>query len=406
MSSRHRDQDVRTAHIGSFYHVAMSPQTQFRSATQGTVRSCDDYVGQRDRANDFVLDERDFHFIRLNGEWRNESNVLVVGCYDMPCSHMEPQAPSPLSDRYGLLDVLDLSDYAWKVLANTNPNKPEYSIPTQIGELAELPSLVRGFGNSLLAKVAYGHLTWRWAVKPMLSDFQKMMNFQQLFLDKMRDLRQLEKGKKLRKRCHLAKDDYDTGWGVIDYPFETVVTSVWGVERITYRMRMWGTVSYRLDPSFDWPYWFEYFGVDKLSKRSKMNARSARMRNYAENIIKGVTGYETLAAAWELLPWSWLADWFLGIGDVISACNNTIPLTWGSICVMRTSSATKEFKITRIPEWCTATVPQPSVRIVKERYVAVPVLPFSFSLPLFDGGKWSVLASLAALTLDGSGRKR
>jgi hypothetical protein len=273
-------------------------------------------------------------------------------------------------------------------------------MPTQLGELWELPSIVKGMGGSLLQKVAAGHLSWRWAVKPMLSDFQKMMKFQQLVYDRMRELRQLEKGKKLRKRCHLGKDEHDAGWGWIDYPFESTVVPVWGVDRTTYRMRMWGTVSYRLDPSWKFPSIFS----DSSDGSKRHFSKFHRMEKYAEMLCAGVTSYETLATAWELLPWSWLVDWFFGIGEVIAACNNTVPVTWGSICVMRTSSAMKEFKVTRIPEWCTATVPRPSLRIVKERYVATPVLPFSVSFPLFDGGKWSVLLSLAALAF-GPGRK-
>jgi hypothetical protein len=399
MASRHRVEDVRSGHIGSYYHVSFDPQTGFRSVADGTIRTCDDTHGELYHANDFVLDERETYWIRLNGEWIDSGN-LIVGCYDMPCSHMAPEAPSPLSDRYGLLDHLELSDLAWKVLANTNPSRPEFSMPTQLGELWELPSIVKGMGGSLLQKVAAGHLSWRWAVKPMLSDFQKMMKFQQLVYDRMRELRQLEKGKKLRKRCHLGKDEHDAGWGWIDYPFESTVVPVWGVDRTTYRMRMWGTVSYRLDPSWKFPSIFS----DSSDGSKRHFSKFHRMEKYAEMLCAGVTSYETLATAWELLPWSWLVDWFFGIGEVIAACNNTVPVTWGSICVMRTSSAMKEFKVTRIPEWCTATVPRPSLRIVKERYVATPVLPFSVSFPLFDGGKWSVLLSLAALAF-GPGRK-
>lgn len=365
----------------------------------------DDVVSEPYHANDMVLDDRESYWFRLNGEWLNDSGVLVVGCYDMPCSHMAAEAPSAISEKYGLLDHLELSDLAWKVLAETNPSRPAFSIPTQIGELRDLPDLVRGMGRSLLAKVAAGHLAWRWAIKPMISDFQKLMKFQQLVYDRMRELRQLEKGKKLRKRCHLGQDEDEGQFGWIDYPFESVVLPVWGVDRTTFKMRMWGTVSYRLDPSWKFPTWLDT--VDRTSKKGtgKGISKFHRMEQYARQVLTGVTTHGALATAWELLPWSWLVDWFFGIGEIIAATDNTIPVTWGSICVMRTTSAMKEFKVTRIPDWCTATQPRPSVRITKERYVATPVLPFSVSFPLFDGGKWSVLESLAALAFS-PGRKR
>lgn len=155
-----------------------------------------------------------------------------------------------------------------------------------------------------------------------------------------------------------------------------------------------------------------FSAVTMLSKR-KLRTSSPLTRNSRSRKASGATSGQTSKMSTASIPVSGthestssaskprrtprLVDWFFGIGEVIAACNNTVPVTWGSICVMRTCVATTEHKITRIPEWCTATTPRPSVWITKERYVATPVLPFSVSLPLFDGGKWSVLGSLAAL---------
>jgi hypothetical protein len=223
----------------------------------------------------------------------------------------------------------------------------------------------------------------------MLSDLNKLLKFTELAEKRFQALKKLSTGKPVRKRTGLGQDDEPGEFGG-EYPFESVVLPVYGKTKTTFKMRMWGTVSYTLSPSS------EFLDNPKIRR----SVKDDRMRKYARRLTLGLTSYELLATAWELTPWSWLADWFGGFGDVISACNNSIPVTWGPICVMRTSSAMTEHEVTRIPDWCTPSSPPPCIRLVKERYVAIPILPFSPSLPLFDRGKWSVLESLAALSLE------
>jgi hypothetical protein len=290
---------------------------------------------------------------------------------------MAPEASDP-GVRYGGISPLDKNNLAWKILAETNPNVPDVSVPTAIGELKDLPSLVKDWGGDLLKKVAKGHLSWRWAIKPMISDIRKLCDFHDAVEKRLRELHNLQNGKQLRKRCSLGQDSGETDWSG-EYPIESVVFTAKAKERSRYSMRMWGSASYTLDPTFVLP------------------KAKADLISLARRLTFGITGADALATAWELCPWSWFADWFLGIGDVIAATRNTVPLTWGSLCVMRTLEETREFQVTSVPEWIvTSGVPFGRWRR-KERHVVYPVLPFSLSLPLLDRGKWSVLASLAAL---------
>jgi hypothetical protein len=404
MPSRARNLDVRTNHTGTYFHVAMDPQTGYRGVDEGILKDCTDTVGNFKGNNDLFIDERETYWPRLDGEWIDHG-TLIVGCYSMPCSQMAPQAPSPL-DRYGAIDALLKNDLAWQVLSQTNPSKPDVSLPTAIAELKDLPgwlkdlpNLVKRNGDDLLAKVASGHLSWRWVIKPMMSDINKLLQFEELVNKRAQTLKRLADGKEIKRKCGLGQDDYDTGWSGVDYPFESVVTSVWGRERTHYLMKMWGQTSYKMSESMDGFHTLSRF-LREHGKGTGADKRRKRMRALAKQLVLGTTSYELLAAAWEICPWSWFVDWFFHIGDVITACNNSLGLTWGSILVMRTASAEKTYEYTRVPDWVTTSGKPYGKRTTKERYVVFPVVPFSLSIPLLTQRHWSVLESLAILSLN------
>jgi hypothetical protein len=290
---------------------------------------------------------------------------------------MNPEAPDPLTF-YGTVGALEKSNKAWEILANTNPNVPAVSVPAFIGELKDLPSLVKDWGGDLLKQVAKGHLSWRWAVKPMMGDIRKMLDFTKQVNDRLEWLKRLRDGNGLKRRCSLGSSNSSDSFGASS-PIHSNGFTVQARSRVHHSMRMWGTVQYKVAPGTSLP------------------KSDRELYNLARRLTYGITSHELLAATWELLPWSWFVDWFVGVGDTIAALNNTVPLTWGRFCLMRRIAAKREFEITAKPAFITVNGMPAGERIRKERYVIAPVLPFSLSLPLVDSGKWSVLASLAAL---------
>lgn len=152
-----------------------------------------------------------------------------------------------------------------------------------------------------------------------------------------------------------------------------------------YTKEVWGTAQWKIAPDAVLP----QLGFGPL-------------RNLALRLNYGITSHEALATAWELMPWSWLADWFSNIGDVIAATNNSVPLLWQKICVMRKMKTIIDAKVDRSisTPWVTLDSDFVLEYEYKERRPCFPVLPFPFpSLPIIDGGKMSILASLAALRL-------
>jgi hypothetical protein len=234
--------------------------------------------------------------------------------------------------------------------------------------------------------VARGHLTWRWALKPMIRDLTSMYNFVEGANERFRLLDRLTTGKgKTVKRKKSLRSSSNTSVSTVQ--LLSVGANIQGRRTVTNSEKVWCTVSWKLAPG--------------VIPRVWNNDEIRRMRSISRKLAAGVNSEGALAALWEVTPWSWFVDWFAGIGTIIAATNNAIPLTWGTICIMRTSTAKATVEpLTSSADlvWCKPDGPHIQSEVRKERRVASPILPFAPSyLPLLSGKHWSILGSLAVL---------
>jgi len=357
------------------------PFTINGNCTHGVEEDCTDIVGNVTGVNPFTKRTRITHYPLLNGQLYTSDGILAHEFVGFPIG--DKPIPFDPTAHWGGVTALDLNNLAWAILAGTNPNVPHVSVPTVIGELKDLPSLIKVRGDGFLKKVAQGHLSWRWGLKPMLSDLRKLCNFARAFDQRLMELYSLRDGRVMRRRCHLDNSTvrtvnetnhwFHSGYGVLlQGPFQR-----W------YTKKSWGTAQWKLNPNSQLP----QLGYDKL-------------KNLANRLNYGFTSHEALAAAWELAPWSWLVDWFSNIGDVIAATNNSVELNWQKICYMRHMTQVTDAKVNRAisTPWVNLDSDYVLRYERKERYPCAPVLPFPFPmLPIIDGGKMSILASLAVL---------
>jgi hypothetical protein len=379
--------------------------------THGPYQTCDDVVGNWEGVNPLFITKRFTYYPVLGGQELHSSGSVLREFVDYPPAY-RPGAPDPRA-QFADFTGLDLSNLAWEILGKTNPNVPHVSVPQMLGELNELPSLFTGwgfrnwpgpggfgpflkrwglrglprlvgsFGYDLLQQVAKGHLSWRWAYRPMIGDLQKLLGFVKAVDDRLIWLMRLRDGNVLRRRCKLGKTTVKPAPSYVILHSEGAVLRGW--RQVTYTSEVWGTAQWKLDPASNLP----MLGFGPL-------------KDLARRLALGITSHEALSAAWELTPWSWLVDWFSDVGDVIAATNNSVPLTWQKICVMRTRLGKSEYTLdkTASATWPTFNGWYVEDYSLKERQLAFPITPFPIPfLPIINGGKLSILASLAALRL-------
>jgi len=298
-------------------------------------------------------------------------------------------SPPPFSFAHALpTGAFAKSDMAWKVLAEANPNAPDFSLPTFIAELRDLPSLLKDWGTNLFRKVARGNLSWRWVIRPMIRDIQKMINFVDTAQQRFAELKKLRDGKFLKRRVSLGSGTE------ISSSVRTFVHTRSGVnffcrQQVSSEYKRWATVRYIVDPSFELP------------------RDDNDLQFLADRLASGLTTHEALATAWELLPWSWLVDWFVDVGDLIALTNNTVPLIWSSVSVMQTTVSKRSYSEPDLALRQLVGKTKNEERATrKQRIICDPWFPIPpISLPIFDMGKWSILGSLAVLK-DKSYRRR
>jgi len=387
MTARHRTLDSRNGVVGSFdYYLAAGPV--YRTALQGEERVMDDHIGNFPEVNPLDLKITTVYRPLLSG-------IQAIGSPNDPIRQLNgypvdyvPAPPDPNSYLAGL-GAGDVVNYGWETLAKTNISRPHVSVPTFVGEskdfvaIKDLPAYVRAFGANILKDVAKGYISWRWALRPLIGDLVKLIGFRDAIYKKRLDLQLLHKQRKSRRRADLYSDSY-TGPVVSNVNISTSTGfSVRGSRQILAEESVWGVTHWKVDPSFVFP--------DDDEERW----------NIARKLTFGITSHELLATAWELTPWSWFADWFYGIGNVISATNNSVPCTWSGNCVMQHTKAYAKWIVTQPPpSWATMSGTPIERTERKRRFVAVPILPFLPSFrPLVSGRTWSILGSLAALRL-------
>jgi hypothetical protein len=382
--ARFREQDLRVLNSGTRVSP-IGPTTTTVFKTDGVWRKCTDEIGFYPSPTDLLLYESGTYvpvrtLTRVNGwEW-----------HSCPLSY-QPAIPDP-HQKWPILTLLDRNDLAWKILSETNPSVPHVSIPTFVGELKDLPSLVKGYGSRLLKSkgltksVANGLLSWRWAIKPMIGDLRKLLRFQKAVNDRLTWLYKLRAGETLRRRVVLGTTLINDAPGNIF--IDTTGCWIVGTSELRYARKAWGSAQWKLLPNSVLP-----------------QVGSEQLRQAAWELTLGLTSHEALAAAWELTPWSWLTDWFSNLGDVIAATNNSVGCTWQNVCYMRTLNARRVVKYNTTQsdaDQLAALNGQEyyAMTVRKERYVVFPVLPVPVPrLPILTNGQWSILAALATQRL-------
>jgi len=380
-NTRHRVTDQRTGITGTYTSFLTTPPSiTVQSALSGPRLDCTDTVGNFKSPNAFLMIRKETWLPVYNGvKYDSLTHKPVKQLVNCP-SDYQPAEPDP-GAIYTNLSPTDLSNLAWMALGLTNPNVPAVSLPTFIVELKDVPSLIKDWGGNLLRKVAKGHITWRWALKPMISDISKMIGFMDSLEQRIAWLTRLRDGDGILKRRANIRSN-STSATPTTVTLKSVGALLQGRRMVNYTEKVWATTQWKLAPGASIP------------------NPSPELVHLARKLTLGITSHEALATLWEILPWSWFADWFLGINTIINATNNTVPLVWGGICIMRTITAKATVAPITSPDstWCFASGDHRQNQTVKFRSPASPSLPFVPSvLPLFDGGKWSILASLAAL---------
>lgn len=205
-----------------------------------------------------------------------------------------------------------------RALANMNPNRPVVDMTEFITQFTDLPRLVRNLGRLVASKetrkktlskkahvsdLSDAWLSWSFGWAPLISDAIALFDMPRQIELRKEYLRNLEGGTHLRRKIYSTNEDvfgpvvgYMNGWTPGTYAIQYR-------SRTTTTVRSWYTANAKL--------------LNPLPASPIAQAELARQLTYP-------LGFSP-ATAWELLPWSWLIDYFVNVGSYLDASQQDLP---------------------------------------------------------------------------------
>lgn len=201
------------------------------------------------------------------------------------------------------------------LLAKTNPFSYTVSLPVMVVELIEAATLFKLAMNNLFSIIGSQHLNYVFGWAQIIRDVKTLMTITTVIESKVKEFNSLVKQGGLRRSYRLGSyrgsrdDGAYTAWSTHGLTFTANSTTV-------YSSKIWGSVRWR-------PARNKQIEVSKLSAF-----------NEAAKIVFDI-GVIDVSTIWEAIPFSWLVDYFLNVGDVLLAIENTDLVEPYDICIMR-----------------------------------------------------------------------
>lgn len=358
-----------------------------------------DYVGRPITASplSLVADDRG-SLVPINGgfgtvgvgNWARATDFISPGLRNNPMVEASTGIP-------------DASVSMGTLLARTNPSRPDYVPLTLLQDLVEIPRQLADVGR-LLRKGSKGldgfdlanqHLGIQFGWKPLIQDVKDLLDLQMHIHKRKGELQRLYQAEGLKRRLYLGR------WVGSTSTVQTVSSDL----RLQHTVRLqaitiaerWGTVRWK--PSIQLP-WFDPLYLFN-EQGSKFRPNDEELIQKAKRTALGFTSEGLAAGVWDLIPWTWLTDWFADVGEFAMQYSNTIPATPTQACIMTESSTEVDVSNTQLTFGYTGGGGI-MTRRRKDRYTGAA--SSNVHLPFINGKRLSILSALFVQRFKGAGR--
>lgn len=208
-----------------------------------------------------------------------------------------------------------------RALGSINISAPVVDVTLFIFELREFPSMLRDLGRYLkreltASDVPGSFLSYKFGWAPLISDLRSLFDLSKSIHHRLRFLRDLKRGKNSRG----GKFFHD------ESTWLNRSQSAFGLNIEYYRtdgLHAWWTSSIQVqDPT----------AIDDLIALYRSDLYSDGYK-----LLRRLTGTDTVSITtiWNALPWSWLIDYFISIGDFLELNSGLLPYDMKSLCLMQ-----------------------------------------------------------------------
>jgi hypothetical protein len=273
--------------------------------------------------------------------------------------------------------------------ARSNPSRPAVNLPLAVAELKDLPQTVKSIGDLIRSskgrgrsgmdipyKLGSANLTWSFGIAPLISDVKRLFLFQKAVDNKIKELRNLRDKGGIRRRVKLHSDQTSTTQTGINFE-SNMWSALNAVRTTTFLIDQWATIRWRPNDLTSLP------------------RDEAELRSKAARLVLGLEADSLYTTAWNLVPWSWMTDWFVNVGDYLEAQNHSVHSTCEKINIMTHYRAYATFTNINKPSWVTGLDECTLASEWKMRRIFTSLPGITASVPLIEGHRLGILASLA-----------
>jgi hypothetical protein len=270
----------------------------------------------------------------------------------------------------------DNAFYTLRLLEKTNPFRSEFSVPVFIRELVDIGSMFKLAARSFAGFVGGAYLNYKFGWQTFVQDLKTLASITKAIERRIKEFLSLRKHGGLRRRVYLGGHS-----GTLSDPL-FLANSTWGWSpRINLNhsasVEVWGSV--RWVPTRDFREDLRRLGLINLA-------------------FKKVFDLDAIDAStvWEMIPFSWLIDYFTSIGTYLRANNGSVKVEPKHVCLVRIYSCdshgtlvARDPSMTKESDTCHGSC------TVKQRTVmtSLPTFP-SIYWELLTYSQWQVIAAL------------
>jgi hypothetical protein len=228
---------------------------------------------------------------------------------------------SPIAQSISNISITSVSNPSvTSVSASTNVSRPDLNPLSLIQDMIDIPRQLRDAGRLarkpsriLNAKeIANKNLGVQFGWLPLISDARKLLQTQSRVESRFQRLRKL----------------YDTG-GERRYGTFSTQTAGDTLSAVFGPIGSCVAIGSRTTVRKQW-----YSARWKLLTRVPQFPNYQEMHSAAWRIANGLTPRGIIEGAWDLMPWSFLIDWYSDYGNFLASNANSIPVQLAEVCYM------------------------------------------------------------------------
>lgn len=284
---------------------------------------------------------------------------------------------------YSFLTMPSEADAMTTLIARTNPSRPDVTPLTLMQDLVEIPKQLKDLSRLLnkhvklvdAKDIANQNLAAQFGWLPLIQDALDVFHLGKHIHTRLGELQRLKSAKGLKRRIRLG------AWGGEFNRLNMTVSSVYvdavaDIRSLTTANR-WGTIR-----------WLPLY--DDLPTYIP-NDRNTFLQAIAT--ASGITPEGLTSGLWDVMPWTWLTDWFGNVGDYLMKYSNTVPAYPSEACIMtQTLTKSKVHLYTGYPDGVNRGRDGSMTHETLKRYVGSGSV--HVHLPMISVKRLSVLGSL------------